>query len=100
MNVLFLSPYFPPTARHFCSALSRRGARVLAVGDTPGANNAAAACGLTEYVFEPAMGDYGALRGAVAGLVERHGPLDRLDSNGEHWLEAEGRLRDEFPFPD
>ena len=72
---------------------------MLAVGDVPAANETDAACGLTEYVFEPAMGNYGALRNAVAGLVDRHGPLRRLDSNGEHWLEAEGRLRDDFSVP-
>ena len=42
------------------------------------------------------MHEYGALRAAVAGLSTRHGQIDRLDSNGEHWLEAEGRLRDDF----
>jgi hypothetical protein len=100
MNVLFLSPYFPPNAQHFCKALARRGVRVLAVGDVDLAKVALhSVVGIAEYVFEPAMGEYGALRAAVAGLVERHGKIDRLDSNGEHWLEAEGRLRDDFSVP-
>jgi hypothetical protein len=100
MNVLFLSPYFPPNAQHFCRALARRGVRVLAVGDVALTNAALhSSAGIADYVFEPAMGDYGALRAVVAGLVERHGRIDRLDSNGEHWLEAEGRLRDDFSVP-
>jgi ATP-grasp domain len=100
MNVLFLSPYFPPNARNFCTALARRGVKVVAIGDAPPPNQLASAeTGLSEYVFEPRMGDYEVLRDVVAGLIARHGKLHRLDSNGEHWLEVEGRLRDDFSVP-
>ena len=97
MNVLFLSPGFPPNAYLFCTALRARGARVLAVGDEPpGSLRPELRAALDEYVFEPRMGEDDRLHDAVAGLVARHGAIDRLDSNGEHWLEAEGRLRDSF----
>lgn len=97
MNVLFLSPAFPPNAYLYCTALAERGITVLAIGDEPPeALRSELRAALTEYVFAPAMGEYAVLREAVAALVRRHGPIDRLDSNGEHWLEAEGRLRDDF----
>lgn len=96
MNFLFLSPFFPPNAHRFCAALQVRGARVLAVGDEPSERHPRLAAAVDDYVFEPGMGNYGSLRAAVAGLIARHGPLHGLDSNGEHWLEAEGRLRDDF----
>jgi len=100
MNVLFLSPFFPPNAHRFCTALNARGCHVLAIGDEPPERQPAALSGaLREYVFEPRMADYSALRAAAAGLIARHGQLHRLDSNGEHWLETEGRLRDEFGVP-
>ena len=100
MSFLFLSPFFPPNAQHYCAALARRGMRVLAIGDAPPSAQPSALNGvLTEYVFEPNMADYGALHAAVGRLVARHGPLTRLDSNGEHWLESEGRLRDDFGVP-
>ena len=99
MNFLFLSPFFPPNAHRFCTALRARGARVLAVGDEPSERHPRSTAEIDEYVFEPGMGNYGSLRAAVAGLVDRHGPLYGLDSNGEHWLEAEGRLRDDFAVP-
>ena len=96
MNVIFLSPAFPPTARHFCRALRERGVNVLGIGDEPYSAQRAEFADLADYVFEPNMAAYGALRGAVATLRSRHGPIDRIDSNGEHWLEAEARLRDDF----
>lgn len=96
MNVVFLSPAFPPTAHRFCAALQSLGVRVLGVGDEAFSAQRPEFSALAEYVFEPHMGDYGALHRAVAGLAERHGRIDRIDSNGEHWLEAEARLRDDF----
>jgi len=36
------------------------------------------------------------LHDRVRELIERFGPIDRIDSNGEHWLVAEAKLRDDF----
>ena len=100
MNVLFLSPFFPPNAHLYCRALQNRGAQVLAIGDEPSSRHPPAVTQtVSDYVFEPHMGDYERLSGAARELMARHGKLDRLDSNGEHWLEAEGRLRDELSVP-
>jgi len=33
MNVVFLSPHYPPSYRHFCAALRARGAKVFGLGD-------------------------------------------------------------------
>ncbi|MEJ7734025.1 MAG: ATP-grasp domain-containing protein [Polyangiaceae bacterium] len=100
MNVVFLSPAFPPGSHLFCTALAARGVRVLGIGDEPAhALPPELAAALTEYVFAPEMADDRVLHAAVAGLVARHGAIDRLESNGEHWLDAEGRLRDAFDVP-
>ncbi len=96
MNVLFLSPAFPPTALDFCQALRAEGIQVLGVGDEPLPKGSAVAAALHRYVHEPRMAEYEALRVAVRGLIEDYGALDRVDSNGEHWLVAEARLREEF----
>lgn len=99
MNVLFLSPAFPPTAAAFCQALTRQGVRVLGIGDEPLAADRASSLALHDYVHEPRMGEYEALRVAVRALIERHGAIARVDSNGEHWLVAEAKVRDEFGIP-
>lgn len=99
MNIVFLSPAFPPTAAAFCSALTRAGATVLGIGDEPWRPSAVEACGLAEYIYEPRMAEYQPLHDAVAALRARFGGIDRIDSNGERWLPEEARLRDDFDVP-
>src|SRR5688572_30303751 len=96
MNVVFLSPGFPPTAPAFCVALAQQGVTVLGIGDEPLRPELSEARALAAYVHAPRMGEYEILRQAVADLQARFGRVDRIDSNGEHWLEAEARLRDDF----
>lgn len=95
MRILYLSPGFPPNSHLFCVAAHARGASVLAVGDMPdlpqGTRDA-----LEQYVFEPRMGEYDVLLAIVQSLSAEHGPIDYIESNGEHWLEVEGRLRDDL----
>lgn len=96
MNVIFLSPAFPPTAAALCRALAEQGVKVLGIGDEPVAPELVDAWGLAAYVHEPHMADYDVLERAVAELISWFGRIDRVDSNGEHWLEIEARLRDDF----
>jgi hypothetical protein len=99
MNVVFLSPAFPPTAPDFCAALAKQGVTVLGVGDEPLGDDHPVRRSLHSYVYEPRMGEYPVLRDTVRDLAERFGRIDRVDSNGEHWLVAEAKLRDDFGIP-
>jgi hypothetical protein len=97
VRILYLSPAFPPNSHLFCVAAHARGASVVAVGDVPESDLAAQARDALEaYVFEPRMGEYEVLLGVVRRLLAEHGPIDFVESNGEHWLEVEGRLRDDL----
>ena len=86
MNVVFVSPHFPPNYYNFCVALRRAGANVLAIADTPydslryELRNA-----INEYFRVDEMSYDELLRG-VAFLTYRHGKIDRLESHNEHWL--------------
>lgn len=100
MNVLFLSPHFPPSFRAFVRALRERGANVLAIGDAPhGDLGADLAPFIAEYVHIPNMADEEAMLRAVGGLVSRHGRIHHLDSLNEHWLAVEAMLREDFNVP-
>jgi hypothetical protein len=98
MNVLLLSPHFPPNYRYFAYALRAEGARVLGVGDAPAWELGDDLRGaLNDYDYVPDMyHKTDDLRRAVESLIHRHGPLHRIESHNEHWLEHDARLREEF----
>src|SRR4051794_28083420 len=97
MNVLFISPAFPPQFFQFCTALARHGITVLGMGDTPYQElRPELKEALTEYVHVTPMDRYENAYRAVAYLISRYGRIDRLDSHTEHWLPMEGALRDDF----
>ena len=97
VRILYLSPGFPPNSHLFCVAAHARGASILAVGDMPeGDLPVEARLAFKRYVFEPCMGEYEVLLGIVKSLIIDYGPIDFVESNGEHWLEVEGRLRDDL----
>jgi len=98
MNVIFLSPTFPPQFFQFCTALKAQGITALGLGDTPeheltpDLRNA-----LAEYYYEPRLAtDHDAALRAVAYLTWKHGRIDRIESHNEFWLGIEAQLREDF----
>jgi hypothetical protein len=100
MNVVFLSPNFPPQFYLFCTALAERGVKVLGIGDSPPEELRPELRGaLAQYVYLPRLEDYDEVHRQVAFLISRHGRVDRIDSHNEHWLGIEARLREDFNIP-
>jgi hypothetical protein len=100
MNVVFISPHFPPQFFHFVSALRERGVKVLGIGDTPyDSLRHELRESLSEYFFTPNLNDSDALLRATGYLTWRHGRIDRIESLNETWLEVESRLREDFHVP-
>lgn len=97
MNVIFLSPHFPPNFYSFCVALKEAGANVLAIGDASyDSLRKELKESITEYYRVNNMENYEELLRAVAFFTHKYGKIDKLDSNNEHWLEKEARLREDF----
>ena len=97
MNVVFLSPHFPPHFFRFCLNLKAAGAHVLGIGDEPYDNlSADVRNALTDYYRVDDMHDDDALVRACGFFTHRYGKIDRLDSLNEYWLSTEARLRDDF----
>ena len=100
MNVVFLSPHFPPNHWLYARRLREAGATVLGIAD-------AAYDGLrpelrhdlAEYYRVDDLHSMDQLRSAVRHFKDRHGPIDRLESLNEYWLETDARLRSEFGIP-
>ncbi|MHB8873119.1 MAG: ATP-grasp domain-containing protein [Myxococcaceae bacterium] len=97
MNVVFISPHFPPQFFRFCVALRDRGVNMLGVGDTPREALAPELRdALTEYYFAPNLEYYPEAHKALSYLSWRHGKIDRIESLNEHWLALEAKLREDF----
>lgn len=100
MNVVFLSPHFPPQWFRFAVALRHAGATVLGIADVnhhelrPELRDA-----LHDYYRVDNLHNYDQLVRAIGWFIHRHGRIDRLDSLNEHWLEAEAALRTDFNIP-
>lgn len=101
MNLLFISPSFPPQFFRFCTALRAHGINVLGLGDTPPHElNHELRSALAEYVHVPDLDHhYDSAMRATAYLISKHGRLARIESHNEHWLTLEGRLREDFNVP-
>ena len=97
MNVVFLSPHFPPHYYRFCQRLREVGANVLGLADEPFDNlHSKLRASLNEYYKVHDMHDYDAMVRALGYFTHRHGKIDRLDSLNEYWLEMEAQLRTDF----
>lgn len=97
MNIIFLSPHFPPTYYQFCVELRKLGATVLAIADEPYANlRPELRQALTEYYFVSDLNDYDQLVRACGFFTHKYGKINRIDSLNEHWLKMDARLRTDF----
>ena len=100
MNVVFLSPHFPPNWYRFAVALRASGATTLGIADVgfeqlqPELRDA-----LHDYYRVDDLADYNQLTRALGWFIHRHGRIDRIDSLNEHWLETEAALRSDFNIP-
>ncbi len=97
MNVVFLSPHFPPNMWLFCQRLQAQGAVVLGIDDAPYEHlRAELRDSLAEYYRVDNLHDLDALTRAMGWLTHRRGKIDRLESLNEYWLETDARLRTAF----
>jgi hypothetical protein len=97
MNVVCVSPHFPPNFYNFCVALRRTGANVLAIAEAPYDElRPELRETLTEYYRVSSSPSYDEFLRGVAYLTFRHGKIDRLESHNEFWLETDARLRTDF----
>jgi hypothetical protein len=100
MNVVFLSPNFPPNYAAFCTHLRALGANVLGLSDQPYETLAPELrAALVEYYKVADLHYYDECLRALGYFTHRHGRIDRIDSLNEHWLETEARLRTDFNIP-
>ena len=97
MNIVLLSPNFPPNYRYFAVAARRAGANVLGIGDAPYDRlRPELRHALHEYFRVDRLDDYDALLRACGYFTFHYGRLDCIESHNEAWLEVDARLRQDF----
>ena len=100
MNVVFLSPHFPPNMWLYVRRLREAGATVLGVADAPyDSLRQELREDLTEYYRVDDLHSIDQLRAAIGHFIAKHGAIGRLESLNEYWLETDALLRTEFGIP-
>jgi D-alanine-D-alanine ligase-like ATP-grasp enzyme len=100
MNVVFLSPHFPPSWFRFVVALREAGATTLGIADVHDHQlRAELRAALHGYYRVDSLENYDQLVRAIGWFIHLHGRIDRLDSLNEHWLATEAALRTDFNVP-
>jgi len=97
MNYILISPYYPVNFQPFAHRLKEAGINVLGIGEEPyNQLGSKLQNSLTEYYRVNNLEDVDEVKRAVAFLFYKHGPIDRIESNNEHWLELDAQLREQF----
>jgi len=97
MNFVFISPHFPSHYWRFCAALKENGINVLGIADTPYDQLLPELQdSLTDYYQVHSLEDGNAMLRAIGWFVHRHGAIDWIESNNEHWLAQDAWLRTMF----
>ncbi|MBX5482877.1 MAG: ATP-grasp domain-containing protein [Myxococcaceae bacterium] len=96
MNVVLISPHFPPQFFLFAVALKERGVNVLGLADAPHHElRPELRDALAEY-YATNVEDLDQARRAMGWFIWKRGRIDRIDSHNEHWLGLEAQLREDF----
>lgn len=97
MNYIVISPYYPQNFQKFSLELAKQGVNVLGIGQEPYDQLGSELQGaLTEYFRVNNLEDLDEVKRAVAFLFYKHGPIDRIESQNEYWLELDAELRTQF----
>lgn len=97
MNFVFISPHFPSHYWRFCAALKENGINVLSIADTPYEHLLPELRdALTDYYQVHSLEDGNAILRAIGWFINRHGAIDWIESNNEHWLAQDAWLRTMF----
>lgn len=97
MGFIYISPHFPKTGWRFCDRLKKNGVKVFGIADCnyeeldPTLKSA-----LTDYYKVSSLENYDEVYRAVAYFAFKYGKIEWIESNNEHWLEQDAKLRDDF----
>lgn len=99
MNVLMISPGFPPEMQYFTRGLASQGAKVIGLGDQPeAALPSVAREHLSAYLHVDSFLDEAAVLDKVAGFASRV-PIHRAECLWEPYMVLVARIRERLSLP-
>lgn len=97
MNIIYLSPSFPPNFQAFCHGLANCGIKVLGIGeDHYDSLSEDLKSSLADYYQVGHLEDYEQVYRACGYFISRWGRIERVESHNEHWMMHEARIREDF----
>lgn len=97
MNLIYLSPHFPPNFVNFVVGLANCGIKVLGIGEESREHlDESLQWALADYYRVHNLEDYEQVYRAAAHFIHAHGRIARVESHNEHWMMHEARLREDF----
>jgi len=98
MNVILISPHFPPNYYLFAVSLAKHSdIRVLAIADESYNNlHPRLRESLVEYYKVSNLENYEEVLRAVGYFTHKYGKISRIESHNEYWLELDAALRQDF----
>lgn len=97
MNFIFISPTFPRVYYQFPRATKKHGIKTLAIAeDSYDSLPNELKESLDEYYKVDSLENYEEVYKAVAYFSFKYGKIDWIESNNEHWLSQDARLRTDF----
>lgn len=100
MNFIVTSPFYPENFQLFTNRLKQQGFNVLGIGQEPYDQlPQSLKDDLTEYYKVNDLENTEEVKKAVAYLFFKHGKIDRIESQNEHWLNLEAEIREQFNIP-
>lgn len=100
MNIVMMSPHFPPNYDLFSVHLNTFGANVLGIGDVPReALPDRLSQALADYYRVDDMHREDQIQEAMRYFTTRFGQVDRFESHNDHWLDSDARIRADFGIP-
>lgn len=100
MNLVYISPHFPRHYGLFVERAAALGVQVLGITDQQDWQlSSQLQSALTGHYRVDSIADPEQVLNACRFFRDRFGPLDRVESHLEPWIELEARVRDEFDIP-
>lgn len=101
MNLLYISPNFPPNFRNFITRLAKSGVKVWGLGESDFYSMPEELRENLAWYTQTNLNDWDSVLGAINNMLEQHPQLREqrfcaVESHNEHWLRLESLINEKY----